>query len=360
MKRVCFFFILATLLGGSSLRAEFCCHRLQLAGWWGNVDYLLLWRTKRFLPPLVTTGALDAPGTVILFGDENVRRSPQSGVYADAGVWLTPCLGGGGSVFVVGKEKIGFDANNTMFPVLDRPFFDVVTALQSFEIVANPILAPIGSVSIRSTNSLCGGDLYVRYRYIGCEGYKFDVIGGFMYSNLADSLDISTQSQSATLVLTNRTDSFHAKNDYYAGVVGFITEFRTACWAVQCIGKVGLGNMIEHVDIHGSSAVAGVASIGGLLALPTNIGNHSRKQFEAIPQINVNAQLQVWPHMWLNVGYMYMFWPKVVLAGDQVDLDVNPTQQSGGVLVGTPAPLFEFKNKSFTLQGLTAGISFRF
>lgn len=367
MKRFLVFFFFLASLGNSALWAWPCCYRLELAGWWGNVDYLLLWRSKRFFPPLVTTGpdpVLGAPGTQILFGDEKLRRSPQSGVRGDIGVWLSPCIGGGGSVFVVGNEKIKFHADSNEFPILARPFFDP-DGTPDAEIIAQPILNPSGNIDIHSTNSVAGGDIYGRYRFYYTNCFKFDILGGFMYSSLRDSLDIATHSQDSLLTITRRSDHFHAKNDYYAGLVGFSTEFRTCSWAAQFIGKVGLGNMVKHVDINGltttSSAVLGDSTfVGGLLALQSNIGNHSSGHFEVVPQFNANLQVKVWPNVWLTAGYIFLFWPEVLLSGEQVDLTVNTSQQDGGLLVGPSVPQFTPDNKSFTVQGFTLGISFLF
>lgn len=367
MKRFLFFFFLLTSFGSSTLWAWFPCYRLELPGWWGTVDYLLLWRTKRFFPALVTTGpdpVLGAPGTEILFGDDRLRKSPQSGVLGDFGVWLTPCLGGGWSFFVVANEKTRFHEDNNHFPILARPFFEAGTGTPDAELIAFPALAPTGSIGIQTSNSIAGGDAYGRYEFYSTNYFQFDLLGGFMYSYLRDSLDVSTSSRNALLTITNRTDRFNAKNDYYAGLVGFVAELRTCSWAVQCIGKVGLGNMIKHVDIKGKTATMSGSTTttfkGGLLALPSNIGNHSEGQFEALPQLYVNLQVRLWSHFWLKAGYMLLFWPDVALAGEQVDLTLNETQQDGGTLIGPSVPKFIFNDKSFTLQGFTLGLSILF
>ena len=63
---------------------------------WGAVDYLFWWIKKGHTPPLVTTGpesdafpgALDQPGTVVLFGGDDLDYGGFHGLRASIGAWL--------------------------------------------------------------------------------------------------------------------------------------------------------------------------------------------------------------------------------------------------------------------------------
>jgi hypothetical protein len=343
-----------------------CCNTFALPGWWMRADYLLLWRKRRFLPPLVTTNPsmapiLGAPGTEILFGNENISRSPQSGGIFDIGVWMTKCLGFGTGFLLVGNEDVNFNASSpTGTPILGRPFFNTSTGLEDVSVIAFPLVNLNGLIKIKNKNRVWEYDLYARFRFLDLCRFKFDLLGGFLTTGIDDYLDIRTNTSLFGLVPQMVEDRFHCTNHYYAGLIGLRSEWRSCNWGVSFVGKVGLGNMVRNVDIHGktTTTTAGVTTVthAGLLAQPSNSGRHGTGQFEAVSILEVNVQLRLIEHFWVTLGYTYMFWPSVVLAGDQVDLDVNPTQVPGPV-VGPLAPIFDQVNRSFWAQGLTAGIS---
>jgi hypothetical protein len=60
------------------------------------------------------------------------------------------------------------------------------------------------------------------------------------------------------------------------------------------------------------------------------------------------------------VGYSLVYWSKVIRAGEQIDLNVNPSQFPPGDLVGAPQPQFRAVTTDFWAQGLNFGLDFRF
>ena len=116
--------------------------------------------------------------------------------------------------------------------------------------------------------------------------------------------------------------------------------------------------MVQKVDITGqtiTTQVSGEQSFSdvGFLAASSNIGEHSRNHFEVVPEINAQLQLRLCPHFWVTAGYTYTFWPKVLLAGDQVDLNVDPIEL-------LPVPALISHETSFWAQGFTTGFYFLF
>ena len=62
---------------------------------------------------------------------------------------------------------------------------------------------------------------------------------------------------------------------------------------------------------------------GGFLALPTNIGNRSRDQFTAVPEIGFNVGRQLNNHLRVYAGYTFLYWSSVVRPGDQSRITVS-------------------------------------
>lgn len=342
-----------------------CCSLLKLYGWWGSADYLYIWRKERFFPALVTTNdlgnppTLTAPGTRVLFGDARYGGVPKSGLQADVGVWVTPCWGAGTGFFGVGQEKITYDnrGNDAGFPILGRPFFNTAINAEDAELVSFPATHINGIVEIDSYNRMLGYDLYVTRRVYTSSCFKVDMLGGFCCSGLTDTLNITTHTTEGPFRI-KENDQFNCRNNFYAGLLGIRSEWRGCNWAIAAGAKVGFGNMKQEVRIKGHTTItaAGVPFEfeGGLLAEPSNIGEHTFTQFEAIPQLYANLQTKVWGHLWFKAGYTYMYWPSVLLAGEQINLHVNPTQVPGPT-VGVPEPIFHHRDKNFWIQGITAG-----
>ena len=133
------------------------------------------------------------------------------------------------------------------------------------------------------------------------------------------------------------------------------------------VTDAGLGDTHQEVRISGSTVFtnpggAPVTQPGGLLALPTNIGNYSRDVFTVIPQININVGRQVTDRLRIFVGYNFMYWSNVVRPGDQIDPVVNPTQlptsTGPGTLVGPARPAFAFHDTGVWLQGVSLGLGY--
>ncbi|MCU0874428.1 MAG: BBP7 family outer membrane beta-barrel protein, partial [Pirellulaceae bacterium] len=99
---------------------------------WCEADYLLWWTKGMEIPPLVTsgtTGALGAPGTRILYGDETIFDDARSGFRVGLGSWFDCGRGYGleGDYWMLGETTDHFRAasDSAGSPALFRPFFNV-------------------------------------------------------------------------------------------------------------------------------------------------------------------------------------------------------------------------------------------
>ena len=117
-----------------------CC-RCRPCELWVRADYLL-WTTRGVrLPPLVTTspigvvppGAIGAPTTTVLFGDDWTNNEIRSGYRVTMGYWFRCCcrLGVEADYFDMGGQTAEYYAASTGDPVLARPIFDSVNQIQT-------------------------------------------------------------------------------------------------------------------------------------------------------------------------------------------------------------------------------------
>jgi hypothetical protein len=354
-----------------------------------EAEYLLWWMKGASVPPLVTTsppgtplpqaGVLGAPGTSVLFGGSDVNDNVRSGGRFAVGAWLDDCqtFGVEGWVFFLEDKSAGFSAASPGNPILARPFIDAVTGRPASEVVAFPGVAS-GSISAsESSTGLVGANALLRCNLCcGCD-YRLDVVGGYQFLRLKDQLGVSeslvsTNPASPSFIVPGTTvsvvDQFNTRNEFHGGDVGLRGEMRRGDWVLRGLADVAVGNNHQVVDVNGSTTVSvpgappPVTNVGGLLALPSNIGSRSRDRVAVIPQFGAQVGYQLTQHLRAYAGYTFIYWSDVVRAGDQVDLAVNPnllppaTQPVSGPL--RPAPRFE--NTSFWAQGIDLGFELRF
>jgi hypothetical protein len=137
---------------------------------------------------------------------------------------------------------------------------------------------------------------------------------------------------------------------------------------LEAFAKLGLGITHQQADINGSTSLSSAAGIqtvpGGVLALPSNIGHHSRTQFGIIPEFGVNVGVEVCEHVRLNVGYSLLMWNRVLRPAAQIDHAVNPTQipsnAAFGTLGGPNAPQYRFNDEFFWTHTFSLGLEFHY
>jgi hypothetical protein len=347
---------------------------------WGQAEYLLLWSDKRYVPALVTTspqatpaevaGRLGLSSTSVLLGDEGVGNDAQSGFRVGLGFWLNrvQTVGIGARYFLVGGDDDQFRRSSAGDPILARPFFNAALGEQDALLVAYPGLST-GSVDMTTSNQAQGADIFLRLLLHSGYGNRFDLIGGYQFSRIDDSV-IATDTlsplgpdiPSGSFIET--TDLFKTQNDFHGGYVGLmgLAEDGRITW--RMLGKVAFGNMNQQATVSGRtlSSVPGTPDVTrdfGLLALPTNIGTYEQDKFAVVPELDVSVAYKLTNQLEVSIGYALIYWNEVLTAGDLIDLDLNPTQIDGD-LVGPAVPSVTLDSHDLWYQGLTAGVAWRF
>jgi hypothetical protein len=348
---------------------------------WAEAD-VLGWSVKGDrLPPLVTTspagtpltqaGILGFPTTTVLFGDSSVNGGWRPGGRLQAGYWFDPSRSRGieASVFGLGDISTGFNANSNTTPLIARPFFNALTNAQDANIIALPGFTT-GNIAINETSRFYGAGALYR-QDIGMWGnMRVSALAGYRYLHVSDDLSIATQTTvlGGALVPPGTVfavgDSFRAGNDFHGVDLGLAGQWQRDRWTLEWRGKVALGGNISTSNVNGTSAltIAGVTtnSVGGLLALSSNIGSTSQTRFAVVPELSLKAGYQIAPQWRLFAGYDVLYWSNVQRAGGLIDTTVNTNLIPPGFPGGPNRPMPVFNTSALWAQGFSFGARFNY
>ena len=352
---------------------------------WVNAEYLLWYIKDGHVPPLVSVGPassgaiLDRGATSVFGPGSNINGSARSGARFAAGLWLDEdqTIGLEGSYFFLPSTGKNFSLagdGRPGSPAIGRPFFNPITMAQDAEAVAFPgVLA--GRVGVSTSSFLQGAAANVLCNLCcGCN-YRVDALAGFTYFDLNERVTVTENlSVLPGVPVIGGTqfaifDRFQAHNQFYGGQIGARGELRRGALFTTFTGTVAAGDVSESVDVNGATrttAPGGAVTTrpGGLLALPTNMGHHTRDQFALLPQGSLTVGYQVTTYLRAWVGYTFLYCSNVVRPGDQIDRVVNPTllpiSSGPGFALPPSRPAFAFHDSDFWAQGATFGLELRF
>lgn len=356
---------------------------------WGRAELLGWWIDGFSTPALVTTspagtaradaGVLGRPGTTVLFGGDSLAGDLRLGGRFTVGGWFGPSRHSGVEAIFFGLQSSGSDfaATSTGTPILARPFFNVEPGLegQDAELAAFPGELS-GSISVRSETKLHGLEVLYRHKLSQEWPRRVDLITGWRYAQLEDDLLITDSKEvlsgsTGLAVGTTLTefDHFRTKNIFHGAEVGMVYERWWCNWAIEGVIKVALGNTHSEALINGSTTVSVPVPGGpndvlvtpaGLLAQESNIGTRERDDFAVIPELGMNVGYDLTPNLRATVGYTFIYWSRVARAGDQIDTNLNLSQLPPGPLNGIPRPEARWSITDMWVQGISAGIDYRF
>jgi hypothetical protein len=285
--------------------------------------------------------------------------------------------------FFVGQKSIDF--RDTTTPNLIRPFFDLNNRVESGFLVASPGIAT-GGVAAHGQIDVWGGEANV-WKNVHCDypgtQCSVDVMAGFRF------LDMDSRVQAESISVFNSTiastspfasfagnqldvrDSFQTHNHFYGGQIGIDGKW----WIhpkIEVDGDFKLAVGVTHEELgivgnqvrtfaDGTTAV----STGGLLALPSNIGNFHRDKFAIAPELDVKILFPITNYVTLTTGFSALFWDRVARAGTQIDrtIDISQIPNFPPAATATPTglghPGVNFVQSDLWVLGLTFGLEFK-
>jgi Putative beta barrel porin-7 (BBP7) len=294
------------------------------------------------------------PGMGDTLGDEHLARHVIPGARAALGYWWTidnpfvpggrlPLYGVETRFLFVGQRS--FTVTDDQSPILVRPFYDINDAKLATVIVAAPGLAT-GGMSVSATESLWGGEanywqnVYYEWPGTSC---SVEAMVGMRYLNLDESIHVGRVSQFAKAPVgfpafaflagnhISEEESFGTRNRFIGGQVGLRGNLMFDHAIMTGLFQLGLGVTNEEINIQGSQvrvtpAGQTITSQGALLALPSNIGRHSRNVFTQVPELGVKIAFPINDNLTLAFNFSAMYWSRIARPADQIDRAVDITQ----------------------------------
>jgi hypothetical protein len=346
---------------------------------WFGVEGLVWWTKGQPLGvPVVTTGpgsqgasagGLGMPGTTSLNGPLNYDAA--GGVRLFAGGWFNVAhtIGMDGSLFLLSRQTAGFSvvdrsgAGNLVInePVTGAPFITQVSAPG----------VETGNVVVGASSRFGGGDVNLLFNLYRGNGWTVNLLGGYRYLQLDESLAITANSTLfTTTTYTDNVgnvlatappgstvtviDQFGTRNQFNGGQVGAQFQYAWQRLFVTGTAKLAIGDTHEVVTINGNTNVVPVNGsqvplIGGNYAT-LQIGRYSTDRFALAPQAGLSLGYQLTPCVRTLIGYDFLYLSRVARPGNQIDNTYD----------GVTHPLVPLTNSSFWAQGLTLGLQVTF
>jgi hypothetical protein len=313
----------------------------------------------------------------VLFGGDSINTNARNGARFTVGLWLDQwcdqAIEVGGFFLTGGATR--FSASSANNPVLARPFFNVNTGTQFSELVASPGIST-GTITVNSPNSLWGLNTnWLCKVCCGCD-WRVSALGGFRYLNFSESLTVTENIQGGpaapppfTDSLTTVFDRFGTSNHFFGPQVGLVGTYYSGPWSVNLRAQVALGLTYQSLRIDGNEQIflptGTLSAMGGLLALPSNIGSQHHTQFSVVPEVALTVGYQVNPHVRVFVGYDFLYWTGVARAGEQINTNLDVTKIPFFNTANLPPapgnqPQVSFHESNLWAQGLLAGVVFTY
>ncbi|MCO6457489.1 MAG: BBP7 family outer membrane beta-barrel protein [Pirellulaceae bacterium] len=351
--------------------------------YWGSIEYMLMWGKGRYSPPLATTsptgtpraqaGVLGFPDTDVLFGGPSLGNDESNGMRVVLGGWLDPyeSVGLGVRLTAIDGDSPSFGDSSFGRPILAVPFYDVWQGQENSNLASFPNEIE-GTLNVDSELDMWAVDTYLRAMVArGC-GYRVDVLGGYQYTRIDDGITIHSVATSlpgntspgvVPGTVFDTWDSFDTRNSFNGGTVGLHSEFYFGRMTLAAMGKIGFGNMRHRVTIQGREirSVPGQDPFrrnGGLLTQNSNIGVYETDETAFVPEATLSLAYNLNCNLKVTFGYNFIYWTRVVLAGDQIDRNVDPLQILG--LPGDQPAFLGFRDTDFWLMGGSVGIEGKF
>jgi hypothetical protein len=232
-----------------------------------------------------------------------------------------------------------------------------------------------GAIAIDMSSEMHSASLCLaRPLHWGSDG-SLRLLGGYRFFCYREGLAIGealvSTDTTETLIPLGTTldvfDQFDLENDFHGGEIGLATQHQWGPLWIEGTAKAAIGCVCKSARIDGGAVVVTPPpdsttsyGSGGLLAMPSNRGVYRANDLAVLPELGVNARLDLTDRVSLTCGYTLLWLDNVWRVGEQIDRGVDPRQITNLEQIGDtdsanrPAPLFN--DSGFWAQGLHVGL----
>lgn len=341
---------------------------------WAGAD-ALFWRAKGGLVPPLVVGVYTSadpplpadPRAAFPVSDSRINGDLKSGYRLSGGMWLDKPHGTGieavYTAFLSTQDTSAFVGGTNV--ILARPFVDVVRRTPALFRLSDPAGLQ-GIALVGSTFDSDGLELNVLRRGPAMIGQEFHWIIGARYWSLEETLVIGSGSRVGGLTVAG-FDAFATRNRFLGPQVGANWHWDRGRLGIDLTLKMAVGGMMQETTIAGGSTAvlasgARIDRPGGLLALPSNIGDHERSKLAWVRDAALNVGYRVTDHVQLRLGYHLLLVSSVLRPGLQIDSGVNPTLLpfNPGPVSGVIRPWYRPDGEMFWMHGFNLGVAVQF
>jgi len=347
--------------------------------WQISAGYTFLWFNQGKYPPLATTGsladavpgALGQPGTIVL----STERTPgmSSAFRTTFTYWLLDpeALSLDANFFIMENRSVinYFQSDETGFPLLARPYFNVVGRQEGAELRSAPGISK-GTMFDSVTTRLMGAEVNLTCRTASIyEGAMLNFLVGVRWLRLDERFSSHDTTADLGGVGTSFTfaDEFATRNQFIGGQLGGEWMYRVARFTFAMHGKLAIGPNYQSVDISGQTnatnliTTANVTDDQGLYAQPTNVGTYRQVKTTYLPEFGARIAIDLSDRCRFNVGYNFLWLNHAVRPGDQMDRSINIQPLLAPTITPplVPAPP-TFQQSTFTAHMLNLSLEFMY
>jgi hypothetical protein len=381
-KGAVFAAIVSSLLGTDIVAQDPYSIDCSIPQSWVQAEYLMGWiKDGPNGVPLISRGstldprpaALGQPGTTVLAGGSPIDFGTLEGGRLTFGRWRDTCQ-------TIGWELSGFYMEQS----------DIASSFSSqegdAEVVTAPIQLPDGTESsisalvntpgapspfetltARYQSRLAGGHANLVSNSFRTCCASWDTLLGFRLLNLEEATSLNADISRTVAGGKARTlgeDLFETDATFYGTSLGWRGERYGRRWVLSGRTGFSLGLTENRVEVSGyrtqiNPGAAPVTTAGFVFSEPTNLGSEKHTHLSVVPEGSLQGSYWLTRRLSLGIGYSALYWNNVVRPGHQIDRVVNPTQRSGGVLVGDPRPASQFNRTDLWFHAASFGLTYR-
>jgi len=171
------------------------------------------------------------------------------------------------------------------------------------------------------------------------------------------------------------TDRFTTQNLFNGTTVGLRNEFRYGMFSLDLLGKIGIGDMHQILQITGTTTVTSAtgptgtaytvgSAYGGLYANASNIGKYTHDNFAVIPEVQANFGISLTRSLSAFVGFNYMDMNNVIRPGDQMNPHIDTSSVPLSATYGATGQNRQYMNNfvltDYWLMGVNFGMTFKY